>query len=128
MLPDAIRNLYIEKTAASFADIEKDMIRKTANQAPPVIEIKEPAENSSLDDLRALLLTWKTKYLELENAIANDEMVELAKVEEMILSALRHPISIARKHLDAVSWNRLCAATKEAFARALAPTPTEATP
>jgi len=123
LLPDAIRDLYIEKTTAAFARLEKDMARKTANQTPPALEIKEPADNSNLDDLRALLLTWKTKLLELENGIANGEMVEQAKVGELINAVLSHPVSIARKHLETGHWNALCTATKEAFTRELNPAP-----
>lgn len=123
LLPVAIRDHYCRALTSAFARLERDMERKTKNAAPPALEIGEPASNSTLDELRALLLTWKTKLLELENAIANGEMILLATVEEMILAALRQPVSIARKHLDTPTWNALCVATKEAFARALNPTP-----
>jgi hypothetical protein len=123
LLPDSIRDIYIEKTTDAFAHIEKAMARKTAQVTPPVLEVKEPTDTSSLDDLRALLLSWKTKFLELENAVANGEMVLQEKMAETIQNALHHPVNIARKHLDTSAWNALCRATKEAFARALNPTP-----
>jgi len=123
ILPDAIRTLYVEQTTAAFARLERDMERKTKHVAPPALEIAEPSDCSSLDDLRRVLLGWKTRVLEIENAVANGEMILHEKIAEMIQAALRQPVSIARKHLDTGAWNALCVATKEAFARALGPTP-----
>jgi len=123
MLPDAIRDLYVTETTSAFTRLEKNMERKTKHVAPVALEIAEPCDNSSLDDLRRVLLGWKTRVLELENAVSNGEMILQEMVAEMIHAALRQPVSIARKHLDAGTWNALCVATKEAFARALNPSP-----
>jgi hypothetical protein len=123
LLPVAIRDHYCRAVTAAFGRLERDMERKTKHMTPPALEIKEPESNSTLDELRALLLTWKTKLLELENAIANGEMILLETVETMILAALHQPVAIARKYLDTPAWNVLCVATKEAFSRALNPTP-----
>jgi hypothetical protein len=123
MLPDAIRSLYVEKITTAFARLERDAERKTKHVAPPALEIAEPSDSSSLDDLRRVLLGWKTRVLEIENAVANGEMILHEKIVEMIQAALRQPVSMARKHLDTGDWNALCVATKEAFARALNPTP-----
>jgi hypothetical protein len=123
MLPAKIRDIYIEKTTAAFRRLEKDMSRKTRHEAPLALEIREPSDKSTLDDLRAMLLGWKTKFLELENAIANGEMVAGNKIAETILSVMRHPVGITSKHLDTPTWNAFAVATKEAFARALGPTP-----
>jgi len=123
VLPDTIRDIYIKEAMGAFRRIEKDMGSKTPNQTPVPLEIKEPCESSTLDDLRAVLLSWKTKLLELKNAIGNGEMVEQATLGERIVRALSQAVLIARKHLDTGAWNALCVATKEAFARALNPTP-----
>ena len=122
ILPDAIRTLYVEQTTSAFSRLER-VDRKTKHVAPPALEIAEPSDSSSLDDLRRVLLGWKTRVLEIENAVANGEMILHEKIAEMIQAALRQPVSMARKHLDTGAWNSLCIATKEAFARALNPTP-----
>ena len=120
VLPDSIRAVYIKETTGAFNRIEKDMDRKTPNQTPSALEIKEPSDLSTLDDLRAVLLSWKTKLLELKNAIANGEMVEQSTLGEAITKALDGAVSIARKHLDTATWNILCDGTKSAFEHALA--------
>ena len=56
ILPDAIRTLYVEQTTSAFSRLERDMDRKTKHVAPPALEIAEPSDSSSLDDLRRVLL------------------------------------------------------------------------
>ena len=94
MLPDAIRDLYVTETTSAFTRLEKNMERKTKHVAPVALEIAEPCDNSSLDDLRRVLLGWKTRVLELENAVSNGEMILQEMVAEMIHGhcASRYPL------------------------------------
>jgi len=131
LLPADLQRPYIDGVKRSLGKVERWMARKTKHEAKPPLTPPEPQEGSTLDDLRAVLLSWKTKNLELKNALENGELVELAKVHTMIETSLTQPISMARKHTPPEPWNRFCKALKEEFAVVLAapfiPTPKEST-
>ena len=100
-----------------YAELLKETTPKTAHVASATIETKEPAADASLDDLRALLLKWQTRFLELQNDIAGGAMVPLFNYEERMHSLLRNPVAIARNRMDASSWNAFVQELHAAFDR-----------
>jgi hypothetical protein len=131
LLPASLCTTYCQGVTDSLTRLARKMARKTRHTAPVDIIPLEPKETDSLDDLRAILLAWKTRNLEAQNALANGELIEVAKAHDMIATNLAQPVSMARKHMLAEPWNEFCRALKEEIDRALSlpfhPTPKEIT-
>jgi hypothetical protein len=130
LLPVALHGTYIEGVSSALDRLARKMARKTRHTAPLDIIPPEPLDADSLDELRAVLLSWKTRNLEAKNSLENGELIELAKVHDMIATNLAQPVSMARKHTaSAAEWNAFCQALHAEITRVLTlpfhPTPTK---